>query len=57
MNRFRQLGLIDYNDGLEVRSSLLDIVLHEYCPTKHSCAPFKVSQPVFRSTTWSMIFL
>jgi CRP/FNR family transcriptional regulator, cyclic AMP receptor protein len=30
MNRFRQLGLIDYNnDGLEVHSSLLDIVLHD----------------------------
>jgi hypothetical protein len=30
MNRFRRLGLIDYNDGgLEVHSSLLDIVLHE----------------------------
>lgn len=29
MNRFRKLGLIDYNGGLEVHSSLLDIVLHE----------------------------
>lgn len=29
MNRFRQLGLIDYNGGLEVKSSLLDIVLHD----------------------------
>jgi len=29
MNRFRQLGLIEYNGGLEVHSSLLDIVLHE----------------------------
>jgi Crp-like helix-turn-helix domain len=29
MNRFRQLGLIDYNGGLEVHSSLLAIVLHE----------------------------
>ena len=29
MNRFRQLGLIDYNGGLEIHSSLLDIVLHE----------------------------
>ena len=30
MNRFRQLGLIDYNNGgLEVHSSLLDIVLHD----------------------------
>ncbi len=29
MNRFRELGFIDYNGGLEVHSSLLDIVLHE----------------------------
>jgi CRP/FNR family cyclic AMP-dependent transcriptional regulator len=30
MNRFRQMGLIDYSvGGLEVHSSLLDIVLHE----------------------------
>jgi CRP/FNR family transcriptional regulator, cyclic AMP receptor protein len=29
MNRFRQLGFIDYNGGLEVHSSLLDVVLHE----------------------------
>jgi CRP/FNR family transcriptional regulator, cyclic AMP receptor protein len=30
MNRFRKLGLIDYRgDGLEVHSSLLDVVLHE----------------------------
>jgi CRP-like cAMP-binding protein len=29
MNRFRKLGFIDYNGGLEVRSTLLDVVLHE----------------------------
>ena len=29
MNRFRQLGYIDYNGGLEVHTSLLDAVLHE----------------------------
>jgi CRP/FNR family cyclic AMP-dependent transcriptional regulator len=32
MNRFRQLGFIDYNGyngGLEIHSSLLDIVLHD----------------------------
>jgi CRP/FNR family cyclic AMP-dependent transcriptional regulator len=29
MNRFRKLGLIHYNGGLEVDGSLLDIVLHE----------------------------
>jgi CRP/FNR family transcriptional regulator, cyclic AMP receptor protein len=29
MNKFRQLGYIDYNGELEVHSSLLDAVLHE----------------------------
>ena len=29
MNKFRELGFIDYNDGLEVHSSLLSIVLHD----------------------------
>lgn len=29
MNRFRHLGFIDYNGGLEIHSSLLDIVLHD----------------------------
>ena len=29
MNRFRKLGFIEYNHGLEVHSSLLNIVLHD----------------------------
>lgn len=29
MNRFRKMGFIDYNGGLEVRSSLLNVVLHD----------------------------
>ena len=29
MNKFRKLGFIDYNGGLEVHSSLLNLVLHE----------------------------
>ncbi len=29
MNRFRKMGYIQYNGGLEVRSSLLDVALHE----------------------------
>jgi CRP/FNR family cyclic AMP-dependent transcriptional regulator len=32
MNRFRELGYIDYNGHLEVHSSLLDAVLHEKPP-------------------------
>jgi CRP-like cAMP-binding protein len=29
MNRFRKLGLIEYNGGIEVHNSLLNIVLHD----------------------------
>jgi len=29
MNRFRKLGFIEYNGGIEVHSSLLNVVLHE----------------------------
>jgi hypothetical protein len=29
MNRFKRLGHIKYNDGLEVHRSLLSVVLHE----------------------------
>jgi len=29
MNKFRKLGFIDYNGGLEVHSSLLNVILHE----------------------------
>jgi CRP-like cAMP-binding protein len=29
MNRFRQLGFIEYNGGMKIHSSLLNIILHE----------------------------
>jgi CRP/FNR family cyclic AMP-dependent transcriptional regulator len=29
MNKFRKLGLIDYNGGIEVHSSLLNVGLHD----------------------------
>jgi CRP-like cAMP-binding protein len=29
MNKFRKLGLIEYGHGLEVHSSLLNVVLHD----------------------------
>ncbi|HEV7674709.1 MAG TPA: helix-turn-helix domain-containing protein [Candidatus Angelobacter sp.] len=29
MNRFRKMGFIHYNGGLQVHSSLLDIILHD----------------------------
>jgi CRP/FNR family cyclic AMP-dependent transcriptional regulator len=29
MNKFRKLGLIEYNGGLKINASLLSIVLHD----------------------------
>ena len=29
MNKFRKLGFIDYNNGLEVHNALLSVVLHD----------------------------
>jgi CRP/FNR family transcriptional regulator, cyclic AMP receptor protein len=29
MNKFRKLGFVDYDGGLEVHSSLLHVVLHD----------------------------
>ncbi len=29
MNKFRKLGLIEYNGGLKINSSLISIVLHD----------------------------
>jgi hypothetical protein len=29
MNRFRKLGFIDYNGGLTIHSSLLNVILHD----------------------------
>ena len=36
MNRFRKLGFIHYNGGLEVHSSLLNVVLHDVNPANES---------------------
>ena len=34
MNRFRKMGFIDYNGGIEVHSSLLNVVLHDQSQIK-----------------------
>src|ERR1700722_6548334 len=34
MNKFRRLGFIRYNGKIEVHSSLLNVVLHDYSETK-----------------------
>jgi CRP-like cAMP-binding protein len=35
MNKFRELGLIDYNGHIEVHSSLLNVVLHDQPQIRH----------------------
>jgi CRP/FNR family transcriptional regulator, cyclic AMP receptor protein len=39
MNKFRKLGLIDYNGKIEVRSSLLNAVLHDQPAVKRQPRP------------------
>jgi CRP/FNR family transcriptional regulator, cyclic AMP receptor protein len=39
MNKFRKLGFIKYNGGIEVHSSLLNVVLHDQPRIKASDAP------------------
>jgi CRP-like cAMP-binding protein len=39
MNKFRQLGFIEYNGSLKVHSSLLNMVLHEGQPRVHGDHP------------------
>jgi hypothetical protein len=34
MNKLRRLGFIDYNDGIEVHSSFLNVILHDQPLTK-----------------------
>jgi CRP/FNR family transcriptional regulator, cyclic AMP receptor protein len=34
MNKFRRLGFIEYNGGIEVHSSLLNVVLRDQPPIK-----------------------
>lgn len=46
MNKFKRLGFIKYNHGLEVHSSLLNIVLHEPIHKRSNREPLE-SKPVF----------
>ena len=39
MNKFRKLGFIDYNGGIEVHSSLLSVVLHDQPPISEARPP------------------
>jgi CRP-like cAMP-binding protein len=39
MNRFCKLGLIDYNGGLRVRKTLLNVILHDEFPGDNTAKP------------------
>jgi len=39
LNRFRKLGLIDYNDRIQVYKSLLNVILLDRLPDQNSQKP------------------
>jgi CRP-like cAMP-binding protein len=39
MNRFRKLGLIEYNGGIHVHKSLLNVILHDQLPGQNAEKP------------------
>jgi len=46
MNKFRKLGFIKYNGGLQINTSLLSIVLHEEAKSSWGCVHFRLrSEP------------
>jgi hypothetical protein len=45
MNRFRELGYIDYNGRIHVTKSLLNVVLHDQLPEQNSSRPTTVDSP------------
>jgi len=45
MNRFRELGYIEYNGRIHVNKSLLNVVLHDQLPEQNSSQPTMVDPP------------
>jgi hypothetical protein len=39
MNRFRKLGLIEYNGRIRVHKSLLNVILHDKLPEQNALKP------------------
>jgi hypothetical protein len=50
MNRFRKLGLIEYNGRIRVHKSLLDVVLHDRFTEPNPERPSGSATPRVRST-------
>jgi hypothetical protein len=57
MNRFRKLGLIEYNGRIRVHKSLINVILHDQFTMQTpetpevSAAPPKQSKPAMRRQT------
>jgi CRP-like cAMP-binding protein len=49
MNRFRELGLIDYKDRIHVHKSLLNVILHDQLPDDNAAKPTLTALPEVRS--------
>jgi hypothetical protein len=49
MNRFRKLGLIEYNGRTQVHKSLLNVVLHDQFPERNPERPPGSATPRVRS--------
>jgi CRP-like cAMP-binding protein len=49
MNRFRKLGLIEYNGRIQVHKSLLNVVLHDQFPERNPERPPGSATPCVRS--------
>ncbi len=45
MNRFRDLGYIEYNGRIHVNKSLLNVVLHDQLPEQNSSRPTIIGPP------------
>jgi CRP-like cAMP-binding protein len=45
MNRFRKLGLLDYNGRIHVNKSLLNVVLHDQLPEDNAEKPVLIGNP------------
>jgi len=45
MNRFRKLGFIEYNGGIKIHKSLLNVILHERLPDDDDETPLASDSP------------
>jgi hypothetical protein len=56
MNRFRELGLIDYKDRIRVHKSLLNVILHDQLPDDNAEKPVITALPGGRAKPASGYF-